>query len=85
MSVDQNLLRRYRKSLVAVLLFIAYAIGLFVHKLSVQQRLEQNLLDAASLELAATLAGQLDEFILELETHSAEPGQKTAAQLQSTP
>ncbi|WP_300437395.1 hybrid sensor histidine kinase/response regulator [Zoogloea sp.] len=52
MSVDQNLLRRYRKSLVAVLLFIAYAIGLFVHNLSVQQRLEQNLLDAASLELA---------------------------------
>ena len=70
MSVDPRLLRRYRKSLVAVLLFIAYAIGLFVHKLSVQQRLEQNL---------------LDEFILELETHSAEPGQKTAAQLQSTP
>ena len=85
MSVDQNLLRRYRKSLVAVLLFIAYAIGLFVHKLSVQQRLEQNLLDAASLELAATLAGQLDELIVELETHSAEAGQKTTGQLQSSP
>ncbi len=52
MSLDPKLLRRYRKSLLAVLLFIAYAIGLFVHNLNVQQRLEQNLLDAASLELA---------------------------------
>jgi signal transduction histidine kinase/DNA-binding response OmpR family regulator len=52
MSVDPNLLRRYRKSLIAVLLFIAYAIGLSVHNLNVQQRLEQNMLDAASLELA---------------------------------
>ena len=40
------------KYLVALLLFIAYAVALFVHNLSVQRRLEQNLLDGASLELA---------------------------------
>ncbi|WP_442770086.1 ATP-binding protein [Zoogloea ramigera] len=41
-----------RKYLVALLLFIVYAVALFVHNLSVQQRLEQSLLDGASLELA---------------------------------
>ncbi|WP_374262195.1 ATP-binding protein [Zoogloea sp.] len=52
MFVDSPLLRRYRKSFIAVVLFIAYAVGLFVHNLNVQQRLERNLLDAARLELA---------------------------------
>ena len=37
--------KRYRKSLVALLLFIAYAVTLFVHNLNVQRRLEQNLID----------------------------------------
>ena len=37
-----------RKYLVALLLFIVYAVALFVHNLSVQQRLEQSLLDGAS-------------------------------------
>jgi len=44
--------KRYRKSLIAVLIFIAYAIGLFMHNLDVRQRLQQNLLDSAQLELA---------------------------------
>ena len=52
MSIDPTLIRRYRNSLVAILLFIAYAVVLFVHNLNVQQRLEQSLLDGASLELA---------------------------------
>ena len=51
-EADSSLLRRYRKSLIAVLIFVAYAVVLFAHNLNVQQRLEQNLLDAASLELA---------------------------------
>ena len=45
-------LKRHRKSLVALLLFVTYAVTLFVHNLSVQGRLEQNLIDAATLELA---------------------------------
>ena len=45
-----------RKYLVALLLFIVYAVALFVHNLSVQQRLEQSLLDGASLELAKQAA-----------------------------
>ena len=52
MPVVPTPIRRYRSSLVAILLFIAYAVVLFVHNLNVQQRLEQSLLDAASLELA---------------------------------
>lgn len=46
-------LKRHRKSLVALLLFVTYAVTLFVPEtLSVQGHLEQNLIDAATLELA---------------------------------
>lgn len=47
-----SLINRYRKSFIAIILFAIYAAALFFHNLSVQQRLEQSLLDAASLELA---------------------------------
>ena len=56
--------KRYRKSLVALLLFIAYAVTLFVHNLNVQRRLEQNLIDGATLELARhadTLSAYISE------------------------
>ena len=52
MPADLPRQRLSRKYLVALLLFVAYAVALFVHNLSVQQRLEQNVLDGASLELA---------------------------------
>ena len=58
------LLKRHRKSLVALLLFIAYAVTLFVHNLSVQGRLEQNLIDGATLELARR-ADTLSAYISE--------------------
>jgi hypothetical protein len=45
-------LKRHRKSLAALLLFVIYAVTLFVHNLNVQRRLEQNLIDGAGLELA---------------------------------
>ena len=57
MPVNDSLLRRYRKSLIAVLIFIAYAAGLFVHNLDVRQRLQQNLLDSVQLELTRQADG----------------------------
>ena len=45
-------LKRHRKSLAALLLFVIYAVTLSVNNLSVQRRLEQNLIDGAGLELA---------------------------------
>ena len=52
MPSDLFQLKPSRKYVVALLLFVTYAVGLFVHNLGVQQQLEQNLLDGASLELA---------------------------------
>ena len=57
MPANDSLLRRYRKSLIAVLIFIAYAAGLFVHNLDVRQRLQQNLLDSVQLELTRQAHG----------------------------
>ena len=57
MPANTALLRRYRKSLIAVLIFIAYAAGLFVHNLDVRQRLQQNLLDSVQLELTRQADG----------------------------
>jgi hypothetical protein len=57
-------LKRHRKSLAALLLFVIYAVTLFVHNLNVQRRLEQNLIDGAGLELARradTLSAYLSE------------------------
>ena len=51
MSPAEPLLRRYRKSLIAVLIFIAYSIGLLLYNLDMRERLRQNLLEAAQLEL----------------------------------
>ncbi|WP_079433131.1 ATP-binding protein [Zoogloea sp. LCSB751] len=58
------LLRRYRKSAIAFLLFLAYAIALFAHNISVQHRLRDNLLDAAQLELDKQ-AGALSYYFAE--------------------
>ena len=52
MQTELSQLKPSRKYVVALLLFVVYAVALFVHNLSVQQRLEQSLLDGASLELA---------------------------------
>ncbi|MCK6374351.1 MAG: ATP-binding protein [Zoogloea sp.] len=51
MSSDDSLLRRYRKSFIAILIFIGYAVSLLVHNLSVRDQLRQNLIDAAQLDL----------------------------------
>lgn len=51
MPNDESLLRRYRKSFIAFLIFIGYAVGLFVHNLDVRQRLQANLVEAAQLDL----------------------------------
>ena len=64
MSAKRLSLTRHRKSLAALLLFVIYAVTLFVHNLSVQRRLEQNLIDGAGLELARradTLSAYLSE------------------------
>ena len=42
MSPAEPLLRRYRKSLIAVLIFIAYAIGLLLYNLDMRERLRQS-------------------------------------------
>ena len=57
MSADEPLLKRYRKSAIAFAIFIAYAVGLLFYNLGLQQRLEQNLLDAARLELEKEAGG----------------------------
>ncbi len=62
--------KRYRKSLVALLLFVAYTVTLFVHNLNVQRRLEQNLIDGATLELARH-ADTLSAYISERHTSLA--------------
>ena len=51
MSSDDSLLRRYRKSFIAILIFIVYAVSLLVHNLGVREQLRQNLIDAAQLDL----------------------------------
>jgi len=51
MSSDEFLLRRYRKSFVAIGIFILYAVALLAHNLSVRERLQQNLIEAAQLDL----------------------------------
>jgi len=64
MTAHPPLLRRYRKSLIAVLIFVAYALALLLHNLDVRQRLQQNLLDAARIELARQ-ADALSYFFFE--------------------
>ena len=51
MSSDDSLLRRYRKSFIAILIFVGYAVSLLVHNLGVREQLRQNLIDAAQLDL----------------------------------
>lgn len=53
----EPLLKRYRKSAIAFLIFIAYAVGVLFYNLHIQQRLEQNLLDSARLELEKGAGG----------------------------
>jgi signal transduction histidine kinase/FixJ family two-component response regulator/HPt (histidine-containing phosphotransfer) domain-containing protein len=53
----EPLLKRYRKSAIAFLIFIAYAMGVLFYNLHIQQRLEQNLLDSARLELEKDAGG----------------------------
>jgi len=56
MSVEP-FLKRYAKSAIAFLTFIAYAVGVLFYNLHIQQRLEQNLLDSARLELEKDAGG----------------------------
>lgn len=51
MSSDDSLLRRYRKSFIAILIFVGYAVSLLVHNLGVREQLRQHLIDAAQLDL----------------------------------
>ncbi len=51
MSSDDSLSRRYRKSFIAILVFIGYAATLLVHNLGVREQLQQNLIDTAQLDL----------------------------------
>ena len=44
MSSDDSLLRRYRKSFIAILIFVGYAVSLLVHNLGVREQLRQNLI-----------------------------------------
>jgi signal transduction histidine kinase/FixJ family two-component response regulator len=57
MPTDEPLLKRYRKSAIAFLIFITYAVGVLFYNLHIQQRLEQNLLDSARLELEKEAGG----------------------------
>jgi signal transduction histidine kinase/CheY-like chemotaxis protein len=57
MPSAEPLLKRYRKSAIAFLILIAYAVGVLFYNLHIQQRLEQNLLGSVRLELEKEAGG----------------------------